>query len=124
MIVQFHFSFFLTHSLNSNTNTDNKYSELVISQTTTSHSGNYSCVTNNAISSSTLVHIFNGKPFFTPFCCASDNNYTPIFFWLFKGENPAAMQHGDYGVSICPSPYLILFLLAIGTYQMFCLYVY
>ncbi|CAO1384262.1 unnamed protein product, partial [Diamesa serratosioi] len=89
----------LHRGINVSTEPDNKYSELVISQTTTSHSGNYSCVTNNAISSSTLVHIFNG-------------------------ENPAAMQHGDYGVSICPSPYLILFLLAIGTYQMFCLYVY
>lgn len=41
--------------------TDNRYSELTISQTTISHSGNYSCVTNNAVSSSTLVHIFNGK---------------------------------------------------------------
>lgn len=41
--------------------TDNRYSELQISQTTTSHSGNYSCVTNNAVSSSTFVHIFNGE---------------------------------------------------------------
>ncbi|CAO1405778.1 unnamed protein product [Diamesa hyperborea] len=62
----------LHRGINVSTEPDNKYSELVISQTTTSHSGNYSCVTNNAISSSTLVHIFNG-------------------------ENPAAMQHGDYG---------------------------
>lgn len=42
-------------------NADNRYSELQISQTQTSHSGNYSCVTNNAASSSTFVHIFNGK---------------------------------------------------------------
>jgi hypothetical protein len=41
--------------------TDNRYSELQISQTTITHSGNYSCVTNNAVSSSTLVHIFNGE---------------------------------------------------------------
>lgn len=40
---------------------DNKYSELVISQASGKHSGNYSCVTNNAVPASTIVHILYGK---------------------------------------------------------------
>lgn len=42
---------------NSYCSTDNKYSELQISQTSPSNSGNYTCVTNNAVPSSTFVHI-------------------------------------------------------------------
>ncbi|KAL7030462.1 hypothetical protein ACKWTF_006667 [Chironomus riparius] len=82
--------------VNVSTESDNRYSELQISQTTTSHSGNYSCVTNNAVSSSTLVHIFNG-------------------------ENPAELLR-DYGIAISPSTTLMLsLLLTIVTYQIFCL---
>lgn len=40
---------------------DNRYSELVITHTNTLNSGNYSCVSNNAVAASTLVHILNGK---------------------------------------------------------------
>lgn len=54
-------SFFISCFYARHSETDNRYSELQISQTTTSHSGNYSCVTNNAVSSSTFVHIFNGE---------------------------------------------------------------
>ncbi|CAO1307883.1 unnamed protein product, partial [Diamesa tonsa] len=71
---------------------DNKYSELLILQTTTNHSGNYSCVPNNAAPASTFVHIFNG-------------------------ENPAAMQHGDTANSACLSPYIKALFLLIATYQ-------
>ncbi|CRL04283.1 CLUMA_CG017381, isoform A [Clunio marinus] len=82
--------------VNVSTEPDNRYSELQISQTTTSHSGNYSCVTNNAVSSSTFVHIFNG-------------------------ENPAELLR-DYGSTISPSPNIMLsLLLTIVTYQIFCL---
>ncbi|CAO1357835.1 unnamed protein product [Diamesa serratosioi] len=71
---------------------DNKYSELLILQTTTNHSGNYSCVPNNAAPASTFVHIFNG-------------------------ENPAAMQHGDTACSANLSPYIKTLFLLIATYQ-------
>ncbi|KAG5683355.1 hypothetical protein PVAND_012641 [Polypedilum vanderplanki] len=82
--------------VNVSTEPDNRYSELQISQTTITHSGNYSCVTNNAVSSSTLVHIFNG-------------------------ENPAELLR-DYGIAISPSTTLMLsLLLTIVTYQIFCL---
>lgn len=40
---------------------DNKFSELVIVQTTVAHSGNYTCFPSNAAPASVLVHIFNGK---------------------------------------------------------------
>lgn len=46
---------------------DNRYSELVITHTNTLNSGNYSCVSNNAVAASTLVHILNGKGHLTFF---------------------------------------------------------
>jgi hypothetical protein len=39
---------------------DNKFSELLIVQTTAAHSGNFTCVPSNAAPASTFVHIFNG----------------------------------------------------------------
>ncbi|KFB39328.1 AGAP009183-PA-like protein [Anopheles sinensis] len=51
-----------THrGVNVSTEADNRYSELVITHTNTMNSGNYSCVSNNAVAASTLVHILNGK---------------------------------------------------------------
>ncbi|ETN59990.1 hypothetical protein AND_008402 [Anopheles darlingi] len=61
--------------VNVSTEADNRYSELFIAHTNTLNSGNYSCVSNNAVAASTLVHILNG-------------------------ENPAAMQHGDHGNAV------------------------
>ncbi|XP_059610446.1 uncharacterized protein LOC132257520 isoform X1 [Phlebotomus argentipes] len=62
--------------VNVSTDADNRHSELLILQTSLSYSGNYSCVPNNAISASVLVHILNA------------------------GENPAAMQHGEHNGAI------------------------
>lgn len=50
--------------VNVSTESDNRYSELVIAQTSQTHSGNYSCVPNSAAPASTFVHIFNGKYFY------------------------------------------------------------
>uniref|UniRef100_A0A182PFS5 Ig-like domain-containing protein n=1 Tax=Anopheles epiroticus TaxID=199890 RepID=A0A182PFS5_9DIPT len=77
--------------VNVSTEADNRYSELVISHTNTLNSGNYSCVSNNAVAASTLVHILNG-------------------------ENPAAMQHGDHGNAVLVASHIHL-PLAIVTYQ-------
>ncbi|XP_046398782.1 uncharacterized protein LOC124165419 isoform X2 [Ischnura elegans] len=54
-------------------------STLVIAAAQKAHSGNYSCVPNNAQPASTYVHILNG-------------------------ENPAAMQHGGRGLGWLRSP--------------------
>lgn len=43
------------------TELNNRYSELIITHTSQTHSGNYSCVPNSASSASTYVHILNGK---------------------------------------------------------------
>ncbi|XP_063241441.1 tyrosine-protein kinase-like otk [Bacillus rossius redtenbacheri] len=56
-----------------------KTSTLLIGSAARDHSGNYSCVPNNAQPASTYVHILNG-------------------------ENPAAMQHGGRGLSWLRSP--------------------
>lgn len=40
---------------------DNKFSELLILQTSVAHSGNYTCTPSNAAPASTFVHVFNGK---------------------------------------------------------------
>uniref|UniRef100_A0ABK8FRQ1 Ig-like domain-containing protein n=1 Tax=Anopheles gambiae TaxID=7165 RepID=A0ABK8FRQ1_ANOGA len=77
--------------VNVSTEADNRYSELVISHTNTLNSGNYSCVSNNAVAASTLVHILNG-------------------------ENPAAMQHGDHGNAVLVASHIHL-PLAVVTYQ-------
>uniref|UniRef100_A0A182NF57 Ig-like domain-containing protein n=1 Tax=Anopheles dirus TaxID=7168 RepID=A0A182NF57_9DIPT len=77
--------------VNVSTEADNRYSELVISHTNTLNSGNYSCVSNNAVAASTLVHILNG-------------------------ENPAAMQHGDHGNAVLLASHIHL-PLAVVTYQ-------
>ncbi|XP_055634734.1 uncharacterized protein LOC129774798 [Toxorhynchites rutilus septentrionalis] len=77
--------------VNVSTESDNRYSELVITHTNTLNSGNYSCVSNNAVAASTLVHILNG-------------------------ENPAAMQHGDHGSGL-PMTVHFQLLLTIVTYQ-------
>ncbi|XP_046659186.1 zwei Ig domain protein zig-8-like [Homalodisca vitripennis] len=60
-----------------------KTSSLVIASATRDHSGNYSCVPNNAQPASTVVHILNG-------------------------ENPAAMQTGGRGLSWLHCPSLLL----------------
>ncbi|KFB39327.1 AGAP009183-PA-like protein [Anopheles sinensis] len=81
-----------THrGVNVSTEADNRYSELVITHTNTLNSGNYSCVSNNAVAASTLVHILNG-------------------------ENPAAMQHGDHGNAVLLASHMHL-PLAVVTYQ-------
>ncbi|XP_053691971.1 uncharacterized protein LOC128740455 [Sabethes cyaneus] len=77
--------------VNVSTEADNRFSELVISHTNTLNSGNYSCVSNNAVAASTLVHILNG-------------------------ENPAAMQHGDHGNAVLAAAHLHL-LATIVTYH-------
>lgn len=38
-----------------------KHSALVVTTATPRHTGNYSCVPNNALPASTYVHILNGK---------------------------------------------------------------
>ncbi|XP_055600565.1 serine-rich adhesin for platelets-like [Uranotaenia lowii] len=78
--------------VNVSTESDNRFSELVITHTNTLNSGNYSCVSNNAVAASTLVHILNG-------------------------ENPAAMQHGDHGRGVLLEPVHIQLLLTALTYQ-------
>ncbi|XP_038111443.1 uncharacterized protein LOC6040847 [Culex quinquefasciatus] len=78
--------------VNVSTEADNRYSELVITHTNTLNSGNYSCVSNNAVAASTLVHILNG-------------------------ENPAAMQHGDHGNGVLVAVQYRLLLGTIVTYQ-------
>uniref|UniRef100_A0AAG5DTW7 Ig-like domain-containing protein n=1 Tax=Anopheles atroparvus TaxID=41427 RepID=A0AAG5DTW7_ANOAO len=84
-----------THrGVNVSTEADNRYSELVITHTNTLNSGNYSCVSNNAVAASTLVHILNG-------------------------ENPAAMQHGDHGNAVLVASQMHL-PLAVVTYQVIC----
>lgn len=100
---------------------DNRYSELTISQTTISHSGNYSCVTNNAVSSSTLVHIFNGESESSVLLNLNVFFSTPNLY-ISLGENPAELLR-DYGIAMKPkSPALMLsLLLTIVTYQIFCL---
>ncbi|XP_058126688.1 uncharacterized protein LOC131289456 [Anopheles ziemanni] len=81
-----------THrGVNVSTEADNRYSELVITHTNTLNSGNYSCVSNNAVAASTLVHILNG-------------------------ENPAAMQHGDHGNAVLTASHMHLSLIVV-TYQ-------
>ncbi|KAG5674949.1 hypothetical protein PVAND_004893 [Polypedilum vanderplanki] len=40
---------------------DNKFSELVIAQTTVNHSGNFTCAPSNAASASNVIHILNGE---------------------------------------------------------------
>ncbi|XP_058056482.1 uncharacterized protein LOC131207867 [Anopheles bellator] len=81
-----------THrGVNVSTEPDNRYSELFIAHTNTLHSGNYSCVSNNAVAASTLVHILNG-------------------------ENPAAMQHNDHGNAVLVVSHIHL-PLTIVTYQ-------
>ncbi|XP_035775384.1 uncharacterized protein LOC118457710 [Anopheles albimanus] len=77
--------------VNVSTEADNRYSELFIAHTNTLNSGNYSCVSNNAVAASTLVHILNG-------------------------ENPAAMQHGDHGNAVLVVSHIHL-PLTIVTYQ-------
>ncbi|XP_058815956.1 uncharacterized protein LOC131679266 [Topomyia yanbarensis] len=77
--------------VNVSTEADNRFSELVITHTNTLNSGNYSCVSNNAVAASTLVHILNG-------------------------ENPAAMQHGDHGNAILAAAHIHL-LATIVTYH-------
>ena len=110
--------------VNVSTEADNKYSELVILQTTISHSGNYSCVPNSAAPASTFVHIFNGKQelfllFLLLKLFRSSIHLTFFFFINFStGENPAAMQHGDNGSIITPSTYVKLFFLVQLTYQL------
>ncbi|XP_052864201.1 uncharacterized protein LOC128270820 [Anopheles cruzii] len=81
-----------THrGVNVSTEPDNRYSELFIAHTNTLHSGNYSCVSNNAVAASTLVHVLNG-------------------------ENPAAMQHNDHGNAVLVVSHIHL-PLTIVTYQ-------
>ncbi|XP_058450060.1 uncharacterized protein LOC131429747 [Malaya genurostris] len=77
--------------VNVSTEADNRFSELVITHTNTLNSGNYSCVSNNAVAASTLVHILNG-------------------------ENPAAMQHGDHGNGVLAAAHIYL-LATIVTYH-------
>ncbi|XP_065089297.1 uncharacterized protein LOC135710604 [Ochlerotatus camptorhynchus] len=77
--------------VNVSTESDNRFSELVITHSNTINSGNYSCVSNNAVAASTYVHILNG-------------------------ENPAAMQHGDHGNGVLVGTHLHL-LLTVVTYQ-------
>lgn len=43
------------------TRADNKFSELLIVQTTVTNSGNYSCLASNAAASSVIVHILYGE---------------------------------------------------------------
>lgn len=50
------FNWLLLHN-----SSDNKFSELLIVQTTAAHSGNFTCVPSNAAPASTFVHIFNGE---------------------------------------------------------------
>ncbi|XP_068083515.1 limbic system-associated membrane protein [Anabrus simplex] len=71
--------------VNVTTEFQSKTSTLYISSATREHSGNYSCVPNNAQPASSYVHILNG-------------------------ENPAAMQHGGRGLSWlrCPSAWLLI----------------
>ncbi|XP_059610449.1 uncharacterized protein LOC132257522 isoform X1 [Phlebotomus argentipes] len=64
--------------VNVTTEADNRYSELLIDQTSYSHAGNYSCVPNSAVPASTVVHIFNG-------------------------ENPAAIHHVGHGYPVLSS---------------------
>ncbi|XP_001658266.2 uncharacterized protein LOC5568978 [Aedes aegypti] len=77
--------------VNVSTEADNRFSELVITHSNTLNSGNYSCVSNNAVAASTYVHILNG-------------------------ENPAAMQHGDHGNGVLVGTHLHL-LVTVVTYQ-------
>ncbi|XP_062546524.1 uncharacterized protein LOC134212563 [Armigeres subalbatus] len=77
--------------VNVSTEADNRFSELVITHSNTINSGNYSCVSNNAVAASTYVHILNG-------------------------ENPAAMQHGDHGNGVLVGSHLHL-LVTVVTYQ-------
>lgn len=134
------FLLFFFHVCHFQSETDNRYSELQISQTTTSHSGNYSCVTNNAVSSSTFVHIFNGEILLLilsirahswlvlcnyrkliAFICFIVSIHVSLHVMHHKGENPAELLR-DYGVAMRPSPYIMLsLLLTIVTYQIFCL---
>ncbi|XP_049964587.1 zwei Ig domain protein zig-8-like [Schistocerca serialis cubense] len=71
--------------INVTTDRPAKSSTLLVPSAAREHSGNYSCVPNDAQPASTYVHILNG-------------------------ENPAAMQHGGRALSWlrCPSAWLLL----------------
>ncbi|KAL7737734.1 hypothetical protein ACLKA6_006125 [Drosophila palustris] len=64
----------IDRGINVSTEPDFQSSELTIQRTRREHSGNFTCVASNTQPASVLVHIF-------------------------KGDNPAAMYHGDVGGS-------------------------
>ncbi|XP_068146298.1 uncharacterized protein dpr13 isoform X2 [Drosophila tropicalis] len=86
----------IDRGINVSTEPDFQSSELTIQRTRREHSGNFTCVASNAQPASVLVHIF-------------------------KGDNPAAMYHGDVGGStktMQSQLHIIMVMIAIG-YRIF-----
>uniref|UniRef100_A0A1A9WQG9 Ig-like domain-containing protein n=1 Tax=Glossina brevipalpis TaxID=37001 RepID=A0A1A9WQG9_9MUSC len=79
----------IDRGINVSTEPDFQSSELMISRTRREHSGNYTCVASNTQPASVLVHIF-------------------------KGDNPAAMYHGDVGSSTKSCQNVVTFFIIIG----------